>query len=512
VSETSNAEYIIELDGISKAFPGVQALDNVSLRIKKGTVHALVGENGAGKSTLIKIINGIYTCDSGEIIFNSEKVVPQNPKHMLDMGIATIHQELSPILEMTIAENIFLGREPLTKSNTLDWKKMLEDTQALMDEFGFRYNPKSKMKELSISDIQLIEVVKAISRGASLIIMDEPTSSITESETQILFKHIRRLKQQGVSIIYISHKMEEIFEICDEITIFRDGKWIKTCDISSIDKKTIIELMVGRELSNVYPKIEAEIGEPVLELKKLCKKGKFTDINFSIRKGEIVGFAGLVGAGRTELFRAVFGLDTYDSGEIIINGKTINIHNINDAIKNNIIMTPEDRKSEGLVLCRSIKENISLTKLKSFLNFGMINSRKELQKVNEMIDKLSVKLSSVNAPSGSLSGGNQQKVVLAKWLLSKPEVLILDEPTRGIDVGAKYEIYKLMCQLAKEGVAVIMISSELPEIMGMCDRVVVMSKGKITGELMKGEFSQAEIMTLAVKGFENDYEYSESFS
>lgn len=502
--DNSNVEYIIEINDISKAFPGVQALDKANLRVKKGTVHALVGENGAGKSTLMKIINGIYTFDRGEIIYKSKKITPLSPKYMLDMGIATIHQELSPILEMTVAENIFLGREPLTKNHMVNGKRMLEETQALMDEFGFKYNPKSKMKELSISDIQLIEIVKAISRGASLVIMDEPTSSITETETIILFKHIRRLKQQGVSIIYISHKMEEIFEICDEVTIFRDGKWIKTCDVSSIDKKTIIELMVGRELSDVYPKTAAEIGEPVLELKDLCKQGKFAEINFSIRKGEIVGFAGLVGAGRTELFRTVFGLDGYDSGEIHVQGKSIKVQNINDAIENNIIMTPEDRKNEGLVLCRSIRENISLTILKAFLKFGMINSKKELQKVNEMVNKLSIKISSVNAPSGTLSGGNQQKIVLAKWLLQDPMVLILDEPTRGIDVGAKYEIYKLMCQLAKQGVAVILISSELPEVIGMCDRVVVMSRGKITGELLREEFSQAKIMTLAVKGFENE--------
>lgn len=499
----SSVEYILELKDISKSFPGVQALDKAKLCIKKGTVHALCGENGAGKSTLMKIINGMQTYDSGEIIFNSKKIIPSSPKHMLDMGVATIHQELSPILEMTVAENIFLGREPRTKTGMVDYKRMYEETQLLMNEFGFKYKPKAKMKELSISDTQLIEMVKAISRRASLIIMDEPTSSITESETKILFEHINRLKQQGVSVIYISHKMEEIFEICDELTIFRDGKWVKTCDVASIDKKTIIELMVGRELNEVYPKIDSEIGEPILELRNLSKEGEFSKINFSIRKGEIVGFAGLVGAGRTELFRTVFGLDKHDSGEIIVQGRSIKIDQIQDAIQNNIVMTPEDRKNEGLVLCRSIRENISLTGLKRFLKFGTINDKKELEKVNEMVKKLSIKISSVNAASGTLSGGNQQKIVLAKWLLQNPKVLILDEPTRGIDVGAKYEIYKLMGELAKQGVAIILISSELPEIMAMSDRVVVMSKGKITGQLKRDELSQAKIMTLAVKGFEN---------
>lgn len=501
-------EYIIEINDVSKSFPGVQALEKATLKVKKGSVHALVGENGAGKSTLIKIINGIYSCDSGDIIYKSEKIVPLSPKHMLDMGVATIHQELSPVLEMSIAENIFLAREPKTISGSVNFKKMYRDTQELMDKFGLKYNPKSKMKELTISDMQLIEIVKAVSRNASLVIMDEPTSSITETETKMLFEHIRALKSQNVSVIYISHKIDEIFEICDEVTIFRDGRWVETSDVKSIDKKTIIELMVGREISDVYPKEEVEIGKTVLEIVNLSKKDKFKNVNFSISRGEIVGFAGLVGAGRTELFRAVFGLDSYDSGEIVIESKHIKKHNVSEAIENNIVMTPEDRKSEGLVLCRSIKENISLASLKDYLHLGMINSKKENKKVNEMVQKLSIKLSSLAAECTSLSGGNQQKVVLAKWLLVNPTLLILDEPTRGIDVGAKYEMYKIMCALARQGCAIIMISSELPEIIGMCDRVVVMSGGEITGELMRDELTQEKIMTLAVKGMEEDYEKS----
>lgn len=497
-----SAEFLIEINGISKSFPGVKALDNATLRVKKGSVHALVGENGAGKSTLMKIINGIYSCDSGEIIFKSERITPQNPRQMLDIGIATIHQELSPILDMTIGENIFLGREPRTKFGSVDFKKMYTDTQTLLDDFGLDYNPKWDMRRLTISDTQLVEIVKATSRNASLVIMDEPTSSITETETKVLFEHVRKLKKQNVSVIYISHKLDEIFDICDEITIFRDGKWVKTCDIKNIDKKTIIELMVGREITDVYPKTDVSIGDTVLEIKNLCKQGVFEDINFNINRGEIVGFAGLVGAGRTELFRTIFGLDPYDSGEVIVRGKHVKKHRIGDSIKNSIIMTPEDRKNEGLVLCRSIKENIALSSVKDFGNSFMINSKKEQEKVEEMVSKLAIKMSSLSAECSSLSGGNQQKVVLAKWLLKNVTVLILDEPTRGIDVGAKYEMYKIMCNLAQQGCAIIMISSELPEIIGMCDRVVVMSAGKIMGELNKDEITQEKIMTLAVKGIE----------
>jgi ABC-type sugar transport system ATPase subunit len=505
VQDQLASDFIIELKDITKTFPGVVALSNASLRVRKGTVHALVGENGAGKSTMMKIINGMYKADCGEIFFKGQKINPQNPKHMLHLGIATIHQELSPILEMTIAENIYLGREPKTKTGNVDYKRMYSETQSLMDDFKLPYNPHSKMKTLSISDIQLVEIVKATSRNASLVIMDEPTSSITESETRILFSHVRRLKDQGISIIYISHKMDEIFEICDDITIYRDGQWVKSSRLDAIDRKTIIELMVGRELSEVYPKTEAVIGQTVLEVRNMTKQNKFQNISFSIKAGEIVGFAGLVGAGRTELFKAIFGMDLPDCGEIFVNNSPAKIHNITDAIQHGIIMTPEDRKHEGLILCRSIMENISLTTLKTIIRHHMIDSRLELVQAKDMVNKMSIKISSLNAACSTLSGGNQQKVVLAKWLLHSPTVLILDEPTRGIDVGAKYEIYKLMCELAKSGVAIVMISSELPELIGMCDRIVVMSSGKHTGEIERQDFSQESIMTLAMKGFENEY-------
>jgi len=498
-----NNQYLLEIKDVSKSFPGVKALDHVHLKLKPGSVHAICGENGAGKSTLIKIINGIYKMDEGEIWYKGEKVIPANPRQMIDMGIATIHQELSPIPDMTVAENIFLGREPRKKSKMLDLKKLWNDTQDLLDQFGFKYDPKGYMRDLTVSDIALIEIVKAISRNASVVIMDEPTSSITDSETSILFSNIKRLKQSGVGIIYISHKLDETFEICDEVTIMRDGKIVNNYPIETITKDEIIKQMVGREITEQFPKEAAEPGDTVLEIKDLSNV-HFRNINFQIRKGEIVGFAGLVGAGRSELFRSVFGLDPIESGEIFLEGRKVVFKNPQQAIDAGILMASEDRKREGLVLCRSIRENITLSSLKSIENKGFLSMKKEKTSVDKMVKMLSIKLASIENPVSSLSGGNQQKVVLAKWLLRSPKVLVLDEPTRGIDVGAKYEIYKLMCELAKQGVAIVMISSEMPEILGMSDRIEIMSQGNLTGELTFEEATQERIMRYAMRGFDND--------
>ncbi len=504
MDQQTSQEYLLELKDISKSFPGVKALDKVKLQLRPGSVHALCGENGAGKSTLIKIINGIYKMDSGEIIYKGQKISPQNPRQMLDMGIATIHQELSPVPEMTVAENIFLGREPLTATGNVNWKKLWKDAETLLRDFGLKYNPKTPIGNLTVSDIALIEIVKAISRDASVVIMDEPTSSITDSEVHILFENIKKMQARGVGIIYISHKMDEIFEICDEVTILRDGQWIYNCMADEIDKNGIITKMVGREITDQFPKEEAPIGDVVLELKNVTG-GRFQNINFKVRAGEIVGFAGLVGAGRSELFRAVFGLDPIKEGEIFLDGQAVHFKNAQQAIDAGILMASEDRKREGVVLCRTIRENITLASLSDIcVKGGFLSLKKEKESIQKMIQELSIKLSTPEAPVASLSGGNQQKVVLAKWLLRSPKVLILDEPTRGIDVGAKYEIYRLMCNLAKEGVAIIMISSEMPEILGMSDRVAVMSQGKLTGELSRKEATQAMIMELAVKGFENE--------
>jgi ABC-type sugar transport system ATPase subunit len=502
MSETVGSAYVLDLKGISKTFPGVHALDNVHLSLKPGSVHALCGENGAGKSTLIKIINGIHKMDKGEVIYKGERIIPQNPKQMLDMGIATIHQELSPILDMTIAENIFLGREPLNRAGLFDIKKIYRDTQKLLDDYGFNYNSHTMMRSLSVSDIALIEIVKAISRDAMVIIMDEPTSSITETETRILFEKIRQLKDRRTSIIYISHKLDELFDICDEITILRDGKWIHHCGINDIDKNSIIEKMVGRELKEQFHKEEVEIGTPVFEIKGFTGK-RFENINLKVSEGEILGIAGLVGAGRTELFRAVLGLDKFENGSLFLDGKPLQVKKVKDAINAGILMTSEDRKREGVVICLSVRENVILPSLNTILKAGLLNLRQERTVVEKMIEKLSIKIASQNDKMSSLSGGNQQKVVLAKWLLKSPRVLILDEPTRGIDVGAKSEIYKLIGTLAKQGVAIIMISSEMPELIGVCDRIAVMSQGKLTGELIRQDFSQKAIMELAIKGFTN---------
>ncbi len=498
MKEKDDAVPALELRHISKSFPGVKALQDVSFSVKKGEVHVLVGENGAGKSTLIKIINGIYKADEGEMHMFGEKIEHITPKLMREMGIATIHQELSPVKDLTIAENIFLGREPIKKSKFVNWKKLYGDAQALIDEYGFSYKAKQKMHELTVSDMQIIEIIKAVSMNAKVVIMDEPTSSITEGEVRTLFKQVARLKSAGISIIYITHKMDEIMEIGDTASILRDGQLISTHRVQDLTKDQIIAKMVVRELTDVYPVKEAIPGEPILQLKGVSKKGVFSDINITVHKGEILGMAGLVGAGRTEVFRTVFGLDSYDSGEIIYEGKPLVVKSTKDAINAGIMMVSEDRKGEGLVLCRSVNENIALPNLNTYF----LKKGSEKTSSQEMKESLNIKTPTLETPAGSLSGGNQQKIVIAKWLLHHPKVLIMDEPTRGIDVGARYEIYKIMCDLAKEGVGIVMISSDLPEIIGVCDRTLVMSEGQITGEVQRSEFSQERIMKYAVGGAE----------
>lgn len=442
-------QIVLEMKNISKAFPGVQALDKVNLKVRKGTVHALVGENGAGKSTLMKVLNGEYQIDEGEIFFKGVKLGQQDTQSTLKLGISMIHQELSPVLDMTIAENIFLGREPIYKLKSfVNYKQLYKQTQELLFSLNLKFNPRTKMRELSVAGMQLIEITKAISRGASLIIMDEPTSAITETEVAMLFHQVRELKAKGVAIIYISHKLDEIFQIADDITVIRDGKWIDSDEIGNYDKNKLIGQMVGRTILNIFPKETAEIGDVVLEVKNLTSNGVFQDINFQVRKGEILGLAGLVGAGRTESARAIFGLDRLDDGDILLEGDPIKIRKPDDAIRKGIAMLSEDRKGEGLILGRSVRENISLPYLKMFAPGLFIKLKQEAGSAKKMIEMLRIKVPSMNNQVNFLSGGNQQKVVLAKWLLKKLKVLILDEPTRGIDVGAKSEIHKLMSKLA----------------------------------------------------------------
>ena len=503
------SEYLLELNHISKSFPGVKALDDVNLKLRPGSVHALCGENGAGKSTLIKIINGIYKLDEGEIIYRGEKIIPQSPKSMLEMGIATIHQELSPVLDMTVAENIFLGREQVDKLGNVDYKKMWSDADQLLKDFGLKYSPKALLGGMTVSDIALIEIVKAISWNASVVIMDEPTSSITESEVHILFENVKKLQSKGVGIIYISHKMDEIYKIADTLTIMRDGEHVVTKKVSEISEDEVIRLMVGRELSNMYTKSSAKLeeydeNEIMMEVSHLTKEGLFQDISFTLKRGEILGVSGLMGAGRTEVMETVFGLRKPDSGEIWIKGKKVSIKNPATAIRNELAFVSEDRKLYGLNLAGSIKKNVSLAYLRLiliarwFVDFG-----KERRIVDDLIAQLRIKTTSRDTIVNNLSGGNQQKVILAKWLMGDPDIFIMDEPTRGIDVGAKAEIYKIMDTLAKRGKSIIMISSEMPELLGMSDHIIVMHEGKITGSFSKEECNQEKLMICSMGGNAN---------
>jgi inositol transport system ATP-binding protein len=493
---------------VVKTFPGVRALDGVKLQVRPGKVHVICGENGAGKSTLMKVLNGTYQADGGEIRFRGEKVEHETIQSSLDMGISMIYQELNPILDMTVAENIFLGREPRT-GIFVDFKKMNEDTQDLLFRLDMPYRAKQKMRSLSIAGHQLIEIAKAISRDAAVIIMDEPTSAIADAEVAILFAQIEALKERGVAVIYITHKMDEIFKIADEITIIRDGQWVDSGSASNYNPDKLVSLMVGREISNIFPKDETvPIGEAVLEVNNVTQGpeygGRFRDISFDLRKGEILGFAGLVGAGRSELMRAIFGLDKISGGSIRIGGQSVRIKHTADAIKNGIAMISEDRKMFGLALGRNVHENISLVNLKKYVKKLLINDSAIDVDALKMKDLLSIKITDFKVEANTLSGGNQQKVVLAKWLLGNVKIMILDEPTRGIDVGSKAEIHRLMCEFARQGMAIIMISSELPEIVGMSDRVVVMREGRINGILSRKEATQESIMRLATSGTTNN--------
>lgn len=494
----------LELREISKSFPGVQALDRVSIGVKKGHVHAIIGENGAGKSTMMKIINGLYRPDTGEIFIDGEKVVIKDPKDAQNKGISMIFQELNFFPELSIEENLFMGNFPSRRIGCfVNWKEIRRKMKKLAAEEGINYDPEMKIKELTVSQIQMLEILKAVTlHKASIIIMDEPTSSIGSKEVSNLFRKIRQLKEQGISILYISHKLEEILQIADDISVIRDGRYITGGSVKEFNEEKLITAMVGRKLEQIYPKEEAVIGEEMLRISGLGKEGVFKNVQLHVKNGEIVGLAGLVGAGRTELARAIAGLDSIDTGEIWLNGKKIHLKNIGSAIRQGIIMVSEDRKRYGIIPIRSILENISLTLLKMEKG-SFIHKKVEREKALSIAKELNVKAPGLETLVGSLSGGNQQKVVLAKWLLLKSKVIILDEPTRGIDIGAKAEIYKIITRLAKRGVAIIMISSELPELIGMSDRIYVMSHGQITGEIERKDFSQELIMKKALEvGYE----------
>lgn len=494
---TATKDYILELRGITQEFPGVKALDNVSFKVERGKVHALAGENGAGKSTLIKVLAGIYVNYQGEVYFEDEKFSAKTPNEAQKYGISVVHQELKLSETLTVAENIFLGNW-MMKNGLVDWRGMKKKARQMIAELGMDIDVDEIVENLTVAKKQIVEICKAINGECKLLIMDEPSATLTDKELVILFEIIERLTKQGITTIYISHKMDEIFKICDNITVIRDGQHIKTMPLDTVTRPELINLMVGRELGLEYPKETIEPGEIVLEVDNLVREGVFKDVNFNLRKGEILGVSGLVGSGRTELVRAILGIDKVTSGTIKHKGEMIKNKSFKQAIKRGFGLVPEDRKKQGLVQIFPVKENICMVSIDKIISGGIIRNNKENEYAQEYVEKLNVSLPSINTEVQYLSGGNQQKVVVAKWLMQDSEIFILDEPTRGIDVGAKSEIYRLMNQLVKSGKSVIMISSELPEIIGMSDRVIVMHEGHCVGELKRDELSQEKIMSLCV--------------
>ena len=494
---------VLKMEGISKSFSGVVALENVKFELLRGEVHALMGENGAGKSTLMKILAGIIQKDRGDIWLNGKPVDIKSPREALDIGISMIHQELNPVPAMTVSENIFLGREPCYRfTNIVNRSKQRELTLSLFRDIGIAIKPGARMSDLSVAEMQLVEIVKAVSCNSSVIVMDEPTSAISGGEVEKLFEIIRGLKARGVAIIYISHKMDEIFRISDAITVLRDGQYIQTRRAAELDYDTLVKWMVGREISELFPKMNSAKGEVSLEVNGLTRRGHFQGISFKVRKGEVFGIAGLMGAGRTDLMETVFGLGRADSGGVRINGKEVRMLSPADAIRRRIALITEDRQLKGLNLKASVKDNITLVNLKRFSRFGQILQFKEENlAVDAEIERLRIKTRHRNQIVRTLSGGNQQKVVLAKWLLNDPEIIILDEPTRGIDIGSKAEIYEMIGQLVRRAKTIIMISSELEEILGLCDRVIVLCHGRISGEFERDFFSRENIIKAAMGNF-----------
>lgn len=500
------SEYLLELKGVCKSFPGVKALDNVQLALRPGTVHALMGENGAGKSTLMKCLFGIYKMDAGEIYMNGQKIQVDNPDEAMKLGIAMVHQELQPVPARSVAENLFLGRFPVKKIGPIqmiDHKKMYEDTAYWLHEVKMDFDPKAMLGDLSIGQMQSVEIAKAVSHQAKVVIFDEPTSSLSDNEVEALFRIMNDLRDKGVAMVYISHKMDEIKRIADDITIMRDGTYVGTWPASELTTDQIIAKMVGRELTNVYPERKNEPGDVILEVNDLCSihENSFQHVSFNLRKGEILGFGGLVGAQRTELLEGVFGIRGIESGEIKINGTPVNIKKPSDAMKAGIGLITEDRRGNGIFGCLSIKDNVGVSVYNKYLKAGFVLDHKRINGVvDDSIKKLRIKTPSMKEHIANLSGGNQQKVIVARWLANDPDILIMDEPTRGIDVGAKHEIYEIMNDLAAQGKSIIMVSSEMAELLGMSDRVYVMCDGKMRGEIKdKKDMTQAKVMSYATQ-------------
>lgn len=490
---------ILRLENITKTFPGTLALDKVNFDLNAGEVHALVGENGAGKSTLIKIISGIYQPDSGSIYLNGNLVNLKNSLFAQKHGIAAIYQEPTIFPDLSVAENVYMGHQecsPITRR--INWKKMYDNTGQLLESLEVKLDPRTRVRNLSAAEQQLVEIVKALSLNSQILIMDEPTSALTLNEVKDLFEIIKRLKSSGTSIIFISHRIEETFEIADRVTVLRDGHYIGTNNISTVTVEGLIRMMVGRTLSELFPKRFVERGEPILKVEALNKERQFHDITFELHKGEILGFSGLIGAGRSELARAIFGLESPDSGKIFVNGEQVHVRNPRMTMKHGVAYLPEDRQHQGLILQMNITNNITLPILDQFIKMGLVDTGKEARVAKKYADMLDVRASGLWKKVMQLSGGNQQKVVLAKWLATNPQILILDEPTKGIDVGAKASVHRFMSELASQGIGIMMISSELPEILGMSDRIIVMCEGRITGKFTREEASQDKILSAAV--------------
>ncbi len=492
---------LLRMEHISKAFPGVQAVDDVTLEVMPGEIHALVGENGAGKTTLMKILTGALRPDRGRIILRGQPVHIETPADAQHLGISMIHQELALISALNVGQNIFLGREPAgVLPGTVNWPDLYREAERQLAQLGLNLDPTTPLTALSIAEQQMVEIAKALSLNADLIVMDEPTSALTERETETLFEVMRSLRERGVSIIFITHRLEEVFEVADRVTVLRDGRWVATVEIEDVGADDVVRMMVGRELGEMYPKTDVVIGDVVLRVEGLSRTGVLHDITFELRRGEIVGMAGLVGAGRTDLARALFGIDPIDRGKIWIDGRPVEIKSPQTAIRLGMGLVPEDRKAQGLFLNLALRANVTISQLDRLSRLGFLDFAGMNRVTQTYVDRLDIRTAGVMQRVRNLSGGNQQKVVIARWLTLHPKILILDEPTRGIDVGAKAEIHGLMNQLAQDGVGILMISSELPEILGVSDRILVMHEGRITAELPRAEATQDVIMRAATGG------------
>ena len=496
----ADKKYVLEMIGINKEFPGVKALDNAQLKVRPGTVHALMGENGAGKSTLMKCLFGVYTEDSGDILIDGESSKFSNPKQAMDNGVAMVHQELNQVLQRSVMDNIWLGRYP-GKSGVINEKIMFEETKRVLDELEINVSPKIKMAKLSVSQRQMVEIAKAVSYNAKILVLDEPTSSLTTEEVNHLFKIINKLRDRGCGIIYISHKMEEILEISNDVTIMRDGKWIDTLHAKDLTTDKIIKLMVGRDLTNRFPPKTNTPGEVIMEVKNLTGKYQpsIQDVSFKLKKGEILGVAGLVGSKRTELLETIFGIAKHSEGEVILHGNKVDNKDSRTAIKNGFALLTEERRATGIFGQLDIKFNTMIANIDGYSKGGVLDNKKMVKDTDWVIKSMKVKTPNQKTQIKTLSGGNQQKVIIGRWLLTNPEILLLDEPTRGIDVGAKYEIYQLIIDLASKGKGVIVVSSEMPELLGICDRIMVMSNGRLAGEGHPNDLTQEDIMTMAAK-------------